>query len=793
MCFLINDIWCTDCVIVNKTCNANLECLLVKCRPFYLPREFSVMYLCAVYIHPKANYAAALGELGDILRKSENSHANAVVIVAGDFNKCSFKSVFPNYYQHVKHPTRGENILDQCFSNIKSAYRSSLRPAFGKSDHSSVLLLSTYIPRYRQSKPISQAVQCWTRDNELTLQGCFDSTDWSVFQSDDLNEFCDAVTGYIEFCIDCCVPNKLIKRHAGQSPWFNDDVKLKIKQRAEAFKSGDAAAYKQSRYALERSIRAAKRGYGTKIEGHFMDGDPRHMWNGLNSITPWKPKSGSITNVDPSLPNELNDFFCRFETEVTEPVAFIEDDDMHSGFTIVQADVQRVLSRTKVRKAPGPDKIPPRVLKLCSQQLAPVLTDLFNMSLRQSTVPHSFKKSVIIPVPKKTPVTCLNDYRPVALTSVLMKTFERLVLDFIKNRISTSIDPLQFAYRQNRSVEDAISYALSFVYKHLDKAKSYARMLFIDYSSAFNSMVPTKLILKLRTLGLDEAICKWILDFLTCRPQRVKINGCLSDELCVSTGSPQGCILSPLLFTLYTYDCVAAHEDNRIIKYADDTTVIGLISSNDESHYREEVENIVLWSEENNLLLNTSKTCELVIDFGQAKNHLPLSMNNTEVQIVDKCKFLGVTLSNDLKWKSNTSVIAKKARQRLFFLRKLRDFTHNTKILLNFYHCVIESVLTNCITVWFGGLTLEEKKTLNKMVRSASRTIGCPLPVLEATFNARLLTRALQIVNDSSHPAKSMFEMLPSGKRYRTFKCSPRHSNSFFPLAVKTLNHTLKR
>jgi len=148
-------------------------------------------------------------------------------------------------------------------------------------------------------------------------------------------------------------------------------------------------------------------------------------------------------------------------------------------------------------------------------------------------------------------------------------------------------------------------------------------MLFIDYSSAFNSMVPTKLVQKLLCLGLDDAICKWIFNFVTSRPQRVKINGCISDELYVSTGSSQGCILSPLLFTFYTHDLEASNANNVIIKYADDTAVIGLISSNHESHYRKEVENVVQWSKENNLLLNTSKTCELVIDFCQNRNQVP--------------------------------------------------------------------------------------------------------------------------------------------------------------------------
>lgn len=95
------------------------------------------------------------------------------------------------------------------------------------------------------------------------------------------------------------------------------------------------------------------------------------------------------------------------------------------------------------------------------------------------------------------------------------------------------------------------------------------------------------------------------------------------------------------MFTLYTHDLVASYDNNVIIKYADETTIIGLISSNDESQNREEVENVVQWSKKNNLLLNTSKTCELVIDFCHNRNQLPITIYDTDVQIVEKCKFFG--------------------------------------------------------------------------------------------------------------------------------------------------------
>ena len=113
-------------------------------------------------------------------------------------------------------------------------------------------------------------------------------------------------------------------------------------------------------------------------------------------------------------------------------------------------------------------------------------------------------------------------------------------------------------------------------------------MLFIDYSSAFNTIEPSKLIIKLEALGLNPALCNWVLDFLMGWPQVVKA-GNNTTSLIINTGAPQGCVLSPFLYSLFTRDCVATHASNSIIKSVDDTTVLGLITNNDETAYREEV------------------------------------------------------------------------------------------------------------------------------------------------------------------------------------------------------------
>jgi hypothetical protein len=167
--------------------------------------------------------------------------------------------------------------------------------------------------------------------------------------------------------------------------------------------------------------------------------------------------------------------------------------------------------------------------------------------------------------------------------------FERRVKDHITSTLPATPDQLQVAYRPHRSIDDAIAIILHTALSHLDKRNTYVKMLFIDYSSAFNTIVPSKPIINLEALVLNPALCNWVLDFLTGRDQVVKVGNNISTSLTLFTGAPQGCVLSSLLYSLSTHDCVAMHADNVIIKFADDTTIVGLITNNDETAYREEV------------------------------------------------------------------------------------------------------------------------------------------------------------------------------------------------------------
>ncbi len=458
--------------------------------------------------------------------------------------------------------------------------------------------------------------------------------------------------------------------------------------------------------------------------------------------------------------------------------------------TVSEDVVRRELRRVNVRKAAGPDGITGRVLRSCADQLAGLFTSIFNESLATSVVPTSFKKSVIIPVPKNNKPSCLNDYRPVALTSTVMKVFERLLKKHICSSIPATLDPLQFAQigRPNRSTDDAISQVLHSSLTHIDrKNANYVRLLFIDYSSAFNTIVPTKLAVKLSDLCLNTSLCDWIQDFLTGRPQVVKMGQFTSNSITLNVGAPQGCVLSPVLYSLYTHDCVSSHSSTSIVKFADDTVVLGLISNNDETAYLGEVERLTSWCQDNCLSLNVSKTKELIVDFRkrQQRPYTTLMISGTPVERVSSFKYLGVNISEDLTWTAHIQTQVKKARQRLYHLRQLRKFRVSPAILKTFYSGAIESVLTQCISVWYSNATNQDRKALQRVVRLAERISGSALPSLQDIYLKRCKSRAAKIIKDSNHPGNRLFTLLPSGKRLQEHdgKKTERLRRSIFPQA----------
>ncbi len=167
----------------------------------------------------------------------------------------------------------------------------------------------------------------------------------------------------------------------------------------------------------------------------------------------------------------------------------------------------------------------------------------------------------------------------------------------------------------------------------------------------------------------------------------------------------------------------------------------------------------------------------------------PLTIMDSTVTTVESFRFLGSTISQDLKWDIHIDSIVKKAQQRLYFLHQLRKFNLPQELLKQFYSAITESVICTSITVWFSSATKSEHRRLQRVVRTAERIIGTTLPSLQELYLSRLRKRNGKITLDPSHPAHSLFELLPSGRRYRALSTrTARHRNSFFPQAIHLMN-----
>ena len=270
------------------------------------------------------------------------------------------------------------------------------------------------------------------------------------------------------------------------------------------------------------------------------------------------------------------------------------------------------------------------------------------------------------------------------------------------------------------------------------------------------------------------------------------VAGVLSRPMSTSTGSPQGCVLSPILYILYTNDCQADRDrDNTsIFKYADDTVIVGLITNNDERDYRTTLDNFVQWCDCNYLKLNETKTKEMVFDYrkSQSAETRPVTIHNSNIEIVSKYKYLGIMIDNKLNWEEQSRDVLAKGHMRLHYLRKLKSFRVERPILKLFYTAVVEStIMYGCLT-WYCSLRKCDQIKIQRLLNQAGKIVGEKIS-LDEICSVRIIGKVENIMNDPQHPLHQSFCWMRSGKRLRSARCrTGRFLNSFIPFSIRAFN-----
>lgn len=298
-------------------------------------------------------------------------------------------------------------------------------------------------------------------------------------------------------------------------------------------------------------------------------------------------------------------------------------------------------------------------------------------------------------------------------------------------------------------------------------------------------------------MNIPSGFIHWIFNYLTNRSQFVKLSSnCHSDLLHSNTGAPQGTVLAPFLFTLYTCDARSSEDSCPLVKFADDTALIGLIKGDDHAKFLTQLNSFVNYCVDNFLILNVSKTKEMVINFKNNATPLPpVQIKDSVADHIHTYKYLGIVINDTLTWGDHIDIVIKRLNSRLYCLRKLANFDVRPEILSMFYCSIISGVFRYCLVCWGGNVSHTEKKRIDSIIRNAGHVIGESQPSLDSIYDELLTSKLKFLMDDQSHPLFYFTEdnQMKSGRlRLPTLK-SNRYRDSFLPCAIKCFNDNFTR
>lgn len=266
----------------------------------------------------------------------------------------------------------------------------------------------------------------------------------------------------------------------------------------------------------------------------------------------------------------------------------------------------------------------------------------FFSSPRTNTHQDLWKLANVSPIPKKKPLESRDQLRPISLTNIIMRLFERVIYSKeLLTVLKTSIHPDQFAYKSGHNTTMAMLKVQHNWLKSLDSEADFVRVFTFDFSKAFDSVSHYIVCKKLQSLKINPYIINWIISFLDGRKQRLVVDGITTDFVDINRGVPQGTVLGQVLFTIMVNDINPVDKASLMIKYDDDITLSIAVKNNSQDPSETEVLNIQQWALENQMKLNMKKTWEMIVK-GKTSRPLPEQVHSIERK--SGLKILGLTL-----------------------------------------------------------------------------------------------------------------------------------------------------
>lgn len=399
------------------------------------------------------------------------------------------------------------------------------------------------------------------------------------------------------------------------------------------------------------------------------------------------------------------------------------------------------------------------LLKDNAEDLAPVITHIVNASYAKGIVPTVWKASNVISIPKTQASSAMKDWRPVSLTSCLEKIQEKCIVRKIMPTVLSQSRNQQHAYLHKTSTTTALVKAVhSWMVAADSKQPIIVRVLLADMSKAFDQVDHSRLMITLANLELCPRLLTWLHSHLTGRVQRVVANGIHSSWIEVTSGVPQGGVISPYLFLLYMLTRETLFMDTLDIGYADDIGLSWAIPLNkviSDKTMALEAEQLDKWAKENSMQLKSEfgdKSVELRICFAKYLSQpAPLVLGGEEVPVVTTTKYLGFHLDSDLSGDSHIDRMVRKASKRLHFLTVLVRHGLPQQDLLTIYTTLVRTCLEYGSVLLVGCNNKNQAVQLERVQKRALKIIsrGGAMPELPTlcSWSARWATVNIHSTN----------------------------------------------
>ena len=540
------------------------------------------------------------------------------------------------------------------------------------------------------------------------------------------------------------VRSRTVKAISIRSPWITRQLIPLIHKKHLIFrkcklKQLPFSKFRAYRNLLTKTLNLAKKIYFHKL---FLEakGDQKSTWNLINKCLKKKDKFDAPpeirlgheihTNDDEIANLFMHKFFPENSTPPNNSNASTTDrsfdpplNSRSAFFTpITTSEIISVISSLN-KDSIHTAEYPVELIQLIAPKIALFLTRAFNSCLNLGIFPECLKSSIIKPRFKKGSKFSLDNYRPISNINVFSKIFEKLIYSRLISFIESQqlLSETQFGFLRNKGIEKA---ALTFLYD-VYSAKNHSlstAAVYIDYSRAFDTIDHNILLYKLHCLGIRGHLLNLFESFLSSRRYRVRIRSSLSDPVISTVGTPQGSSLSPLLFIIDINDVVSHMGKCKVLLYADDIVLYHSKSDSAllQSEIQADINKIYSFSTANKLLANTLKTKFMLFKASSNSPDIKLNLNNEDIECVKEFKYLGLTIDNQLSFKTHILNITKKLNSVNGAIYSL-SFKVPSYILRKIFYSIGHPHLNLHIIAW-GGASLSSlyplNIALNKIVRN---------------------------------------------------------------------------